>query len=70
MACRLGRLLDPYPTALLFVHFPLLDAHAPTQLALTHCQLVVRGSGGKMTIFSNGAYDKCKYPDPLIYTPI
>jgi hypothetical protein len=31
---------------------------------------VDRGSGGKMTIFSNGSYDQCKYPDPLIYTPI
>jgi hypothetical protein len=29
-----------------------------------------RGSGGKMTIFSNGSFDQCKYPDPLIYTPI
>ncbi len=29
-----------------------------------------RGFGGKMTIFSNGSYDQCKYPDPLIYTPI
>jgi hypothetical protein len=29
-----------------------------------------RGSGGKMTIFSNGSYDQCKYPDPPIYTPI
>ncbi len=28
------------------------------------------GSGGKMTIFSNGSFDQCKYPDPLIYTPI
>ncbi len=27
----------------------------------------VRGSGGKMTIFSNGSFDQCKYPDPLIY---
>ncbi len=31
---------------------------------------VSRGSGGKMTIFSNGSFDQCKYPDPLIYTPI
>ncbi len=23
-----------------------------------------------MTIFPNGSYDQCKYPDPLIYTPI
>ncbi len=29
-----------------------------------------RGSGGKMAIFSNGSFDQCKYPDPLIYTPI
>jgi hypothetical protein len=29
-----------------------------------------RGSGGKMTIYSNGSFDQCKYPDPLIYTPI
>ncbi len=29
-----------------------------------------RGSGGKMTIFSNGSFDQCKYPDLLIYTPI
>jgi hypothetical protein len=29
-----------------------------------------RGYGGKMTIFSNGSYDQCKYPDPLIYIPI
>jgi hypothetical protein len=28
------------------------------------------GSGGKITIFSNGSYDQSKYPDPLIYTPI
>jgi hypothetical protein len=32
MADRLGRLLDPYPTALLFVHFPLLDTPDPASL--------------------------------------
>jgi hypothetical protein len=31
---------------------------------------VNRGSGGKMTIFSNGSYDQSEYPNPLIYTPI
>ncbi len=29
MADQLGRLLDPYPTAQLFVHFLSLDAPAP-----------------------------------------
>jgi hypothetical protein len=32
--------------------------------------VIARGSGGKMTIFSNGPFDQYKYPDPLIYTPI
>jgi hypothetical protein len=44
MACRLGRLLDPYPTTLLFVHFPWLDVHLPAPLASTHCQLGMYGS--------------------------
>jgi hypothetical protein len=36
IADRLGRLLDPHPTAPTFVHFPLLDAPAPAPLPLTH----------------------------------
>ncbi len=32
--------------------------------------VVGRGSGGKMTNFSNGSYDQSEYPNPLIYTPI
>jgi hypothetical protein len=39
MAGRLGRLLDPHPTKLLFIHFPLLDAPAPAPFASTHCWL-------------------------------
>jgi hypothetical protein len=38
MADRLSRLLDPNPTALLFVRFPLLDAPTPAPLPLTHHQ--------------------------------
>jgi len=30
----------------------------------------VRGSGGKMTNFSNESYDQSEYPNLLIYTPI
>ncbi len=37
---------------------------------VARCLHRCRGFGGKMTIFSNGSYDQCKYPDPLIYTPI
>jgi hypothetical protein len=29
--------------------------------------VLIRGSGGKMTIFSNGSYDQSEYPNPLIY---
>jgi hypothetical protein len=32
--------------------------------------ITIRGSGGKMTIFSNGSYDQSEYPNPLIYIPI
>jgi hypothetical protein len=38
---RLGRLLDPYPTAPLFVPFPSSNAPAPAPLASTHCRLPV-----------------------------
>ena len=31
---------------------------------------VSRGSGGKMTIFSNGSYDQSELPNPIIYSPI
>ncbi len=36
MTDQLGRLLDPYPTASLFVHFPSSYAPAPVPLPLTH----------------------------------
>jgi hypothetical protein len=38
MADWLGRLLDPYPSALLFVCFLSLDAPAPALLSSTHHQ--------------------------------
>ena len=38
MADRLGRILDPYPIAPSFDHFPLLNAPAPAPLASTHCR--------------------------------
>jgi hypothetical protein len=49
MADRLGRLLGPNPTALLFVHFLSLDASAPAPLPSTYHQqrvyvLVLRNS--------------------------
>ncbi len=38
---RLGRLLDPYPTAPSFAPFPSSDAPSPAPLASTHCRLAV-----------------------------
>ena len=38
MADRLGRILDPYPIAPSFDHFPSSNAPAPTPLASTHCR--------------------------------
>ena len=38
MADRLGRILDPYPIAPSFDHFPSLNAPAPAPLASTHCR--------------------------------
>jgi hypothetical protein len=38
MADQLDKILDPYPIAPLFVHFPTLNAPAPAPLASTHCQ--------------------------------
>jgi hypothetical protein len=61
MACRLGRLLDPYLTALSFVYFPLLDACAPAPLALTHCHLGVYVSVwcDPPSVASTGSIFKC-----------
>jgi hypothetical protein len=36
------RVLDPHPSALLFVCFPSSDATAPAPLASTHCRIAVR----------------------------
>jgi hypothetical protein len=38
MADQQDKILDPYPIAPLFVHFPSLNAPAPAPVALTHCR--------------------------------
>jgi len=46
------------------------DGPRNSLIARTSGALSDRGSGGKMTIFSNGSYDQSEYPNPLIYTPL